>query len=403
MSSIQKRQHGPLFLILFALPFLGGGLFTIGLTVRTLERASTMAHWPEAPATIIETELQENHGDSTTYQVKARYRYEVDGLAHEGTRVGLHRGSDNIGSWHQDRYRELRAAQSDGQPVTCRINPADPTDAILYPEARTSMLLFYSLFGVIFGGVGVGAIWGSIYQRRKQRAAAEAPPDTPWVRRKDWAEGLVRASNHKQVIFFTGFAVFWNLVSWPALLANSRTIFAQGGLALLVLLFPVIGLGLAAWAVREILVMRRYGKAVFQMATVPGVLGGRLAGLIRLPESARPEDGFVVSIACERTYSSGKHSHTETRWKDERRLDAETVPTDDHGQALPVLFALPYELPESEAWFNRGRVNWRLRVKARQPGVDVDLLFDVPVFKTPASRPGFVLDEKPIAAYEQRV
>ena len=64
--------------------------------------------------------------------------------------------------------------------------------------------------------------------------------------------------------------------------------------------------------------------------------------------------------------------------------------------AVPVLFAIPYDAQETSA---EARVAWQLEVKARTPGVDYHAAFKVPVLKTPESRPDFIPDESPIAAY----
>ena len=399
MAGSLNSKRGPLFLALFALPFLGFGLFMTGLIARTLMRASEMSHWPQESALLEEVQLAESHGDSTTYAVEARYRYTVNGEAHVGTRVGLHTGKDNIGSWQQDTYRELSRARDARQPVPCFVNPANPADAILFPEIRFNMMIFYGLFAVVFGGAGIGMLIAAQRVRQAKKNESEAPPDAPWMSQPEWASGVIKSGNKAQAVFLVVFALFWNLISWSALIFNGAHIFRQVGGAFFILFFPVIGLAVGAWAIREVRVFRRYGKAVFQMASVPGVLGGRLAGLVRLPGEAHPDEFFKINVLCERTYSSGKSSNTEILWKDERKLDPDAVPAGDQGPVLPVLFALPYDKPESGAWFNRGRITWRLCVKGKQPGVDVDLSFVIPVFQTPASRADFHLDEKSIAAY----
>ena len=397
----KSRRASPLFLMLFALPFLGVGIFMGTLALRTINRAHFIQQWPEVPAAILEADLIESHGDSTTYRVTARFTYVINGTTYESFKVGLSTGSDNIGSWHQDRHAELQRALSGQRELTCRVNPADPADAVLFPELRTGLLLFHGLFVLVFGGAGAGMLYAGLRGRRARQAAAAAPEDQPWLIRADWAAGVIRSSSRVQALFFVGFAVFWNLMTWPFLVMSGGEIMQRGGVALIFLLFPVIGIGLAVWAGRAAWIAVRYGRAFFQMASVPGVLGGRLAGVVQLPRAAYPEDGYLVTISCERTEQSGDSTRTVAVWKDERRLDPQVLPVVDAGQAVAVVFALPYAVPASETREGGGDIDWRLRVQGRQPGVDVDLTFEVPVFRTGASRAGFVLDEKPIAAFEQ--
>lgn len=402
---ITRRSRGsPLFMMLFALPFAGVGIFMGGLVARTLLRAQEMEHWMEVPVAVQEAALVEHQGDdSTTYRVTARYTYEVDGRTYEGTRVGLHGGSDNIGDWHQKRYRELVAARDGQRVLTGRVNPAQPAEAILFPGVRRGMMLFYLLFALVFGGVWLGICVAGLRAWRKRNDAASAPPDEPWRARKDWAEGLIRSTSRAEAWGLTIMAVIWNAVAWSIAGLRGREILQQGGVAYLFVLFPLVGVVLVLVAVRFHLVARRYGGAVFQMAPVPGVLGGRLAGLIRLPQAARPPDGFVVTVQCQRTTRSGKHTHTTVVWQEERRMEPDALPVVDVGQVIPVLFALPYDLPASDEWERGGAIAWKLEVKGRQPGVDVAVSFIIPVFLTRDSRPGFVLDEKPIAAFEAKV
>lgn len=402
---ITRRSRGsPLFKLLFALPFAGVGLFMGGLVVHTLHRAQEMDHWMEVPVSVQEAALVEHRGDdSTTYRVTARYTYEVDGRTYEGTRVGLQGGSDNIGDWHQERYRELVAARDGQRVLRGRVNPAQPAEAILFPRVRRGMMLFYLLFAVVFGGVGLGLFAAGLQSRRKRNDAAAAPSDEPWRARKDWAEGLIRSTSRADAWGLTIMAVIWNTVAWSVAGLIGRDLMRQGGPAYLFLLFPVVGVILIGVALRFHLVARRYGGAVFQMSPVPGVLGGRLAGLIRLPQAARPPDGFLVTVQCQRTTRSGKNTHTTVVWQEERRMEPDALPLVDVGQVIPVLFALPYALPASDQWERGGAISWRLDVKGRQPGVDVAVSFIIPVFLTRDSQPEFVLDEKPIAAFEAKV
>lgn len=397
-----RNRASPVFFLLFALPFLGVGLFMGGLTLRTVQRAQAVSRWMEVPATVLETDLQEQRGDdSTTYRVTARYRYVVDGQAYESTQVSLHGGGDNIGTWQQDRYRELVQVLQAPDAVRCRVNPADPAEAILFPAVRAPLLFLYGAFGFIFGGVGLGLLVAAVRTWRNAVRRAAAPETAPWMERDDWARGVIRSSSRAEAWALTAMAVFWNVISWSFVVAAGRDFFRQGLVAVFLLVFPAIGVALAVWAVRQQMAAARYGRAVFQMASVPGVLGGRLAGVIRLPGSDRPEGGFVVSVQCQRTVRQGKSSTTVTDWQAERVLDPGKLPLADEGQALPVLFALPYDRPASGEWTGGGPARWRLQVKGAQPGVDVDVSFEIPVFRTADSRPDFVLDDRAVAAYER--
>lgn len=63
--------------------------------------------------------------------------------------------------------------------------------------------------------------------------------------------------------------------------------------------------------------------------------------------------------------------------------------------AVPVLFEVPFDLPESAGGGSR-KIEWKLQMDAAVPGVDYHAEFTVPVFRTAESDEGFVLDESPI-------
>lgn len=394
---------GSWFLVLFSLPFAGVGVFMAGLTFRTVAEARRMSAWPETPARILESRLEEQQGDdSTTWKATARYEYFVGERRYEGSRVGLHGGSDNIGSWQQDTADLLQRRREAGEPVPCRYDPADPAVAILFPQLRASMLWFNAMFALVFGGAGLGLLFGSLHARRRQRLAearlAEAPEE-PWRAREDWASGVIRSGSRMAAMVITGFALFWNAISWTVVPGLWSQLRREGPGVWFGLLFPAIGLALLAWAVRMWLVVRRYGGAELTLATTPGVLGGRLAGAIRLPQAAEGAESYRLTLRCVEVDRRGEHTSERVRWEEEQVLRADALPARDEGIILPVLFGPPYDLPASQAPCPGGQVVWRLKAQAQRPGLDLDLAFEVPVFRTPDSRPDFQLDRSPLKAF----
>ncbi len=391
---------------LFGLLFLAAGCVLLALPARAVRHARAMQAWPAVPAWVLEARLEERRSDeSTTYRAVASYRYTAGGRERVGTRVGVHGGADNLGTWHQDRYRELADARRRNVPVMARVNPRDPADAVLYPDVRSGMVLMMGGIGTLFSLVGVGLVVaaGSMGHRAgRARRLAEEYPGEPWRWREDWVSGVLPADNHRRARSALSFAVVWNLITGFAFAAA----LSNRGLPLMpkliIGLFVLIGAGLFGWAIRERRVAQLYGAATLRLAEVPGVLGGRLAGAVELAGPVRTEEGFRVKVSCIERVRRGKNTRDETRWSDERLLDQEALPAHEGGLAVPVLFALPFDQPASSEPGALARVRWEVSVTARQPGVDVDVRFDVPVFRTPESRPDFQLDEEPLARYLAR-
>lgn len=234
-------------------------------------------------------------------------------------------------------------------------------------------------------------------------------PGQPWMWREDWSSGRLE-SNIKGKMFAAIFgALFWNVISWVctfAAFSNAEEIGSKG-ILLAVLLFPAIGIVLAAGAIYYVLVRLKFGKSVFAMAYVPGVVGGSISGVVQTSVNIIPEDGFRLALRCFRrtvTYSisNGKRRSNVSEvvlWEDSRVMEREVLESDLTQSHIPVLFAIPYEAEPTCHEDPSNSIVWRLEATAKVPGADYSATFEVPVFKTPESSPDFVLDEAPLDAY----
>ncbi len=403
-------------MVLFCLPFAAVGVGMLGWMAFTLTRCVGMQSWTEVPALILRADLvsktssSSNGGSSTTYKVEAKYEYEYEGKTYTGTRVSIHGGSDNIGSFHQRIHRQLDEHRRSETPFRCYVNPENPSEAVLFRSLRVELLGMQALFGLVFGGVGFGLMFagcrGVLRQRRQKQLTQEAP-DAPWLWKPQWENGMVRSSNKTAMIGVIVFAVLWNAISAPVCFFVPGELAKGNKLVLIALLFPLVGLILIAVAIYQIARYLKYGDSVFEMSAVPGVLGGPLEGLVRTRVNIEPEDGFELTISCinrvtTRSRSGGKsHSRTSERilWQDARRVRHELLERDPSRSAIPVRFALPYDQPPASTESSDNEIIWRLEVKAAVPGVDYDARFEIPVFRTEASREDFqLLDDGDVTA-----
>ena len=378
---------------LFSLPFAGVGTFMAGLVLWTLWDWHDMQSWEQVPAEIVHAELETHRGDdSTTYKVAARYTYAYNSVDYESDRVSLHGGSDNIGSYQSRKAAELKQYLKSGQPFHCYVNPLAPAEAVLYPELRMEMLGFYLLFALTFGGVGYGLLFFSVRgMRRKsdQIQLEQQHPQEPWCWDEAWAKGEIRSSNKTIMIFSALFALFWNLISSPVWFLLPAEVRGGNWPALLAGIFPLVGIGLVCWAIVNLLRWWKYGESVFQMASVPGVIGGPLVGVVHTNVKLNPEHGFHVRLSCvhRETSGSGKNrrTHKEILWQDERVIQRELLQQDPSKSAIPVEFAIPFDSRPTDEAKTNDRVLWRLEVSADVPGVDYHATFEVPVFRTDQS------------------
>ena len=399
---------GRFFLILFALPFAGVGAFAGGYIAWSFYDFVQMKDWVEVPCKILQAELVTNSdSDSTTYKVTARYEYAYDGNKFTGDRVGINNSSEKIGSYHEEKADELKQYQRTGNLFRCFVNPSQPNQAVLYPELRIAQIGFLTIFVLIFGGVGCGLIFWSFYSikiERRENELQAAHAGQPWMWKEDWAAGEIKSSNKKNVVGAFCFAAFWNLISGPVIFIVPDEIKKENYPALIALLFPAVGLGLLIWFFILLLRWRKYGDSYFTMASVPGVIGGQLAGVVQTKVKLRPEDGFQVNLSCIEKVTSGSGKNRSTsekiRWQDEKVLSRELTEHDVAQSAIPIQFQIPYDAPETTVEEGSGETFWRLKVQAAVPGIDYLADFKVPVFKTPDSSPDFKPDETVLVDYE---
>lgn len=406
---LTKSSRGLGCLILFALPFALAGVFVGSLAVRSLATWYEARDWVETPARILQADLEVHQGsDSTTYEVTALYEYEWQGRTYSSERVGLSSGSDNVGSFHQDRHAELSRHQSSGEPFRCFVDPDDPEEALLFREMRWGLFALMGVFALLFTGAGVGMMAAGVWGKRKitEEEELEAQnPDAPWRWKSDWADGRIRTSGNIQFLFPLIFAVFWNLISTPLLFVLPREVIDNDNkLALIALVFPLVGMGLAVWAVRAFLHWKKYGDSVFEMSTLPGVIGGKLTGRILTSVDIQPVSGFDLILSSIRrvTTGSGKNRSTSesVQWQELEHIDRETLDFDPTRSSIPVSFTIPYEAEPTEERSADDQTLWRLEVTAETAGIDFSAQFEVPVFRTADSRPDIEPEEDPWTAGE---
>ncbi len=253
--------------------------------------------------------------------------------------------------------------------------------------------VLFCIFALAFGGAGFGLllmILGGIRTMRECEKLKAIRPNEPWLWREEWASGRIFSSSKSTMLGAMAFAALWNLISFPTLLVIPREIAKKGNyLVLIALIFPIVGVGLAVWAIRSFIHWRKFGNAKLEMLTLPGVVGGRLAGVIHCDAILVPEDDFRVTLRCVNRVTTGSGNDRSTSehilWEQESILARELLAQERTKTELPVYFQIPFSCIESRAEPSDNCIVWRLQAEARVPGVDFQPIFEVPVFKTPES------------------
>ncbi|MGV3683426.1 MAG: DUF3592 domain-containing protein [Acidovorax sp.] len=395
-SKSKSNGPGPWVLVLFGTPFAAVGLGLLLLSVLpTMYDWTTMQGWQPVQATLVSAETVASRGSkSTTYSVKAEYRYRVAGQEYTGRRVAINSGSDNVGEFHQELGARLEAAQRTGTPVQAWVNPGDPSEAVLDRSLRTGLLAFKLVFALVFGGAGLGII---IFALRFRFALTPGAPTTgpawearPWESRAAWKDNRIRA--HQRIGLWVGcaMAAVWNLVALPMAFSVVPRVLARGDhlVAGILVLIPLVGLVLLAWALRSAVQARRYGDVRLVLDPFPGSIGGHFGGTLELPVAYSSGLRFLATLKCvehTRTRSGGKTSYeSRTLWQVRGLAQVEAR---GEGVRLAARFDVPAHLPASEdpgSEYHR----WELLLQS-VPGSSGDNLapgferrFDLPVYIT---------------------
>jgi len=260
-------------------------------------------------------------------------------------------------------------------------------------ELERAILLL--VFALVFGGVGFGLLYATLSGRKRARRGDErrtAHPEAPWLWREEWNDGRVRCDAKKGALALSAFATLWMLISAPvAFVAVNEELPKGNKAALIALVFPAVGLLLMGWAGLAVLRWRKYGSSVFEMGEFPGVVGGDVVGGVHVAARVDAAQGVTMRLTCiERTVTgSGKNrrTHESVLWQDEMLLPAASLAVSRGATTIPVAFRVPFDCRQSEELSPSHSILWRLELDAETAGADYATSFEIPVFRTPESRP----------------
>ena len=379
-------MKGKIILLLFALPFFGVGVWMTYSISGNLSNAWQMKQWQSVEATLTRAGYETHSGDdSDTYEAYAEYRYSFGGQQYRNNRVSIAGGADNVGDYQTDLGNRLSRAMNSGTPIVVYVNPDNPAEAIIDRSLRWGLLGFKSIFLFVFGGVGLGLIIFVLRAKKEKDLSAPQYRERPWLANDDWQTAVVKSNSKATMVFTWGFAAFWNLISAPLpFVVYKEVLDKENTIALVGLLFPLIGIGLLTWAVRRTLEWRRFGPAPVTLDPYPGSIGGHVGGTIdvRLPYDFGAQFSLTLTNLHSYISGSGKNrSRKESaKWQD---TQVAHTTSGSKGTRLSFRFEVPEDLDESDADRSEDQYTiWRLNVQAELAGADIDRDYEIPVYAT---------------------
>ncbi|MEO1035555.1 MAG: DUF3592 domain-containing protein [Pseudomonadota bacterium] len=394
---------GRLVATLFGLPFAAVGVWMLYWTGSTFAQHQDMQSWQRVDATVHAGGYRTNRGDdSDTYLAWAEYSYNYNGRTYRSKRVAISSVADNVGDFHQALGQRLSAAAQSGQPVDAWVNTDDPADAVLDRRIRWGMQVFKTIFGLVFGGVGAVVLWAAWSKASPPAAAPDAATAgaAPWLVNPAWQGEPIRSEAKRTMRMAWVFAGFWNLVSLPLPFLLVREISEKENyLALIGLVFPIVGIGLIAWAFRVSREWWRYGPAPVELDPFPGAIGGHVGGRIRLAIPADPAQRFELTLSLIHSTEDSDSRSERAQWQHTQRVRATSLGA---GSQVEFRFDVPDDLPPADAVTDSGSYHiWRLSIAAQTDGPDLNRVYQIPVYATGAQSSAVSERELEFARSEQ--
>jgi hypothetical protein len=382
--------------------------FRLALAIQYVTDAVRMRDWEGAQATILDADYKELP-DASGPQVFARYRYRYGDVDYEGSRVDVANNPEHFGDLQKRIAERLRRHVNDKSPAVVYVNPGDPAESVLDREFYPTVFAFRVGFFLILGVLGGLLVAGPTHVRRKEIELAQLQqihPNEPWMWRSDWAVGVIRSSRYRFARLAIWIFALYLLVILPAALWIIR----QRGNDI-VSLAGIVVIGLA-WGLFNLARMQFKGAkmfrdAEFRMSSVPGLVGGPLAGVVVVKNRFPDDTKFRVIVECGKTdvvavSSNDKRFDESIPWRDQVTVERTLSMPDPGVTAIPVYVAIPFDCEPSAA-STRHKVRWWLKIGPEATAFDRYAQFEVPVYKTANSSARFKPDPELMQPYEAPV
>ncbi len=379
-------------LSLVGLPFLLPGLVLSGLYFSGYAKWWQARSWEQVPCVIDTAELKESHdSDSNSTRATATYHYRYAGRDYRGDKVSFYSGSDNVGNFQANAGRELsaHAKGENDRTFRCYVNPAAPSESVIYRTLRWQMQAFMAIFALAFPAVGAGLVFAGIQgaiKAKKEFRLREKHPDQCWKWKAAWAGAAISEEGSlgwKALFAYTFW--FW-LVVLPLLASVIMTgAFPQDSSSAFLIAFPLIGIAPTWLAVRRIRRQQVMGKTSLELKTWPASPGGIVQGAILIEKTLPARGEAKATVECTKTVSSGSGDSRkvtmEKVWSHQEIVRLDTIPRGLDGSRIPFSFNLPPDAPESSLDSSgEAKYDWKLAFEV--PGTMVRSVYEIPVFHT---------------------
>lgn len=218
--------------------------------------------------------------------------------------------------------------------------------------------------------------------------------NNPWLEEDGWKNGQIHSSAKKSFYIILFFALFWNLISFPATYLALSDAYRGWNInhldpALIILIFPIIGITLAIQAYKNYQQWSAFGLLSMTLDPYPASIGGEAGGFLELPVAWRSGYDFSVTLNCihhtiTRSSKNSSH-HQKVVWKSFAAVDYEAS---EQGIRLKFKTPIDKDLHESTPKSGNSYYRWVAHIKGhyKNSKMSLDREFDIPVFKLQSAK-----------------
>ena len=222
-----------LCLLLFGVPFaVAGAVMLVSEALPALKLARE--DFVSVPGKVLYTGVASHSGNrSITYSPVVAYEYDFQGKKYENDSFNGPQGDYSTSD--RRSVRQVAHSYQPGSAVEVWVLPSDPRLSALRPIGDT---VKYGTLGasVLFLLVGLGVTGAGVFLLLRALRAKRTDQPGQWTLRRSCAN----------TIFLGAMAGFWNLLAWSMALVFMGEPGPRDPMMLMVWMFPLIGLGLAA-------------------------------------------------------------------------------------------------------------------------------------------------------------
>ena len=311
----------------FAIPFFLAGMACLLGSLWANWNVLRTRSWVEVPAELIQRPMEvEKSFDQDEKSDAVLYRYQWEGRSYTSDQK-------TVGKIHtsgeQDGLPDLKLARQNERPVPCFVNPSNPHEAALVKPKAELLPMFFGIFALSHGGVGLGLMLGSfvsLARQRKRSSLASLYPKEPSKWRPDWERGEVRAHVGVARWGWLYVSLVWMLVagfSCFLILTEERSAADSKWISVAIAAVGVVPFHFMLKTWRHHL---KYGRIVLQLPAEKLVLGRKchvsLAGPVELLADAELTARMVLRRVHRFSHGSGEDRATQdsVRFEDANAL-----------------------------------------------------------------------------------